>query len=269
MQCSIITEYGIIKIPNTLYKYRSLSGDNREFTKNIITKRELWLSPAENLNDFLDCNPKPILTGSKIKIDLAKRRLLREIYPEMPKNLIKKAASIKSNSAFEEEMEYLVKSYRSNIGVCSLSEDPAVPKLWTDYADGHRGICLRFNDMNVDPQSRLSTTPHFGLAMQVIYQDNRPEIPIFGVDQGYEKLTAYVLTKTREWEYEAEWRLIDFHHTGNKPFPPACLSGVIFGKNTSEEDVNIVKNWLLEMNTEVELLKACEIDGIIKFAPLA
>lgn len=265
---TLMTPYGEVRTPGTLYKYRGLNEPQRDFTANIILHRELWWSPAAQLNDDLDCNPQPRLAGSTIKNDLAKRRLLRQMYPDLPSRLIKQAASRRSNADFEAAMANLVAEYRAHIGVCSLSEDPAAPKLWTDYADEHRGICLRFDDVNVDPQSGLSATPHFGLAMPVTYQDRRPEIPIFATDEGYEKLTAYLLTKTRQWKYEAEWRLVDFHGTGNRVFPAACLSGVIFGKSISEEDRKVVTDWIGMGSTTVELLQADEIDGHIEVRPI-
>ncbi len=268
---TIATEHGEIEIPSTLYKYRSLSTEYREFTSRIIIDRELWWSPASNLNDEWDCNPLARLAGSRFKKDLAMRRTLRSAFPDMPKGQVKRLAAWRSgrpNLEFEEAMRELIEEGRKTIGVCSLSSNPCEHQLWSGYADGHRGICLQFDDIDVDERYGLSVMPHFGLAMRVRYQDERPEIPVYGGDAGYEKLKAYLLTKTRKWEHEAEWRLVDAGFTGNRKFPPTCLTGIIFGKDITEQDREIVAEWISVSSYPTELLQAYEINGEISIAPI-
>jgi hypothetical protein len=164
-------------------------------------------------------------------------------------------------------MAAMIDEGRSTIGVCSLSSDPTVTKLWTDYADNHGGICLRFDDMALDARYGLSDDPHFGLAMRVSYQDERPQIEVWGRDVGYEKLVRYLLTKTRQWEYEAEWRLVKTGFTGNRPFPPAALSGVIFGEAISDADREEVIGWVRTRKLSVELLQARSERGEVQILP--
>lgn len=259
----IMTEFGEIEVPGTLYKYRSLAGQQRSFTSSIILKRELWWSPASQLNDEWDCSPLPVLSGSRWAKELAMRRTLRNAFPNLEKVEVKRLASWRAgrpSEEFEASMTKMIEEGRSKIGVCSLSSSPAVSKLWADYADEHRGICLRFDDIAPDSQSNLSPLPHFGLAMRVSYQDDRPRIQVWGRDDGYDKLTKYLLTKTREWEYEEEWRLVDSGFTGSRPFPAPALSGVIFGSAISEHDREDVIKWIEVRKLHVELLQAY-VDG--------
>jgi hypothetical protein len=267
---TLMTEYGDIEVPGTLYKYRALSGEQRKFTANIILNRELWWSPASQLNDEWDCNSLARLSGSRLANELAMRRILRNEFPYLSKAEVKKIAKYRSrrpNHEFEAAMGALIEQERDSIGVCSLSSDPYVEKLWTDYADSHRGVCLRFDDLLIDERHGLSAQPHFGLAMRVSYQDERPGIQVYGKDIGYENLKKYLLTKTRKWEYEAEWRLVKSGFTGNRPFPPACLSGVIFGKAILDEDRCAVIDWVNARTTAVEFLQAREVDGKIVIFP--
>lgn len=254
-----MTEFGEIEVPGTLYKYRSLVPEQRSFTSGIILKRELWWSPASQLNDEWDCSPVPVLSGSRMAKELAMRRTLRNAFPHLTKAEVKRLASWRAgrpNEEFEASMAKMIAEGRSTIGVCSLSSNPAVSKLWTDYADSHRGICLRFDDIGFDKQCDLSAVPHFGLAMRVSYQDDRPLIQVWGKDHGYEMLISYLLTKTRQWEYEQEWRLVESGFTGNRPFPPAALSGVIFGAAISEADREEVVKWVGTSKLPVDLLQA-------------
>jgi len=262
-QQTIMTEFGEIEVPGTLYKYRSLVPEQRSFTSSIILKRELWWSPASQLNDEWDCSPLPVLGGSRMAKELAMRRTLRNSFPHLTKTEVKRLARWRAgrpNDEFETNMAKMIEQGRSTIGVCSLSSNPAVTKLWTDYADCHRGICLRFDDIGLDDRYNLSAAPHFGLAMRVSYQDDRPRIQVWGKDYGYEKLIKYLLTKTRQWEYEEEWRLVESGFTGNRPFPPAALSGIVFGAAISEADREDVIKWVRTRNLPVDFLQA-RFDG--------
>lgn len=265
-----MTEFGEIEVPGTLYKYRSLAPEQRNFTANIILKHELWWSPASQLNDEWDCSPVPVLSGNRMAKELAMRRTLRNAFPHMARAEVKRLANWRAgqpNEEFEGRMARMIEDGRSTIGVCSLSSDPAVSKLWADYADNHRGICLRFDDVDFDDRYNLSRRPHFGLAMRVSYQDDRPRIQVWGKDQGYEKLVKYLLTKTRRWEYEQEWRLVDSGFTGNRPFPPAALSGVIFGAAISEADRVEVINWIRANKLPVDLFQARDHGNQIQIIP--
>lgn len=256
-----MTDFGEVEVPGTLYKYRSLAPGQRTFTSSIILKRELWWSPASQLNDDWDCSPLPVLSGSRMAKELAMRRTLRNVFSDLPKAEVKRLAAFRAgrpNEEFEASMTKMIEQERSLIGVCSLSSDPAVTKLWTDYADEHRGICLRFDD--IDDPSDPSSFPHFGLAMRVTYEDDRPRVQIWGKDRGYDKLIKYLLTKTRQWEYEKEWRLVKSGFTGNRAFPPTALSGVIFGAAISEADRKEVMGWVAARSLSVEFLQA-QFDG--------
>jgi hypothetical protein len=170
----------------------------------------------------------------------------------LPKSEVKRLASWRAgrpNAEFEASMTEKIEQARSAIGVCSMSSSPTVSKLWTDYADDHRGICLRFDD-------DIATAPHIGLAMRVSYQDERPRIEVWRKDHGYDRFIKYLLTKTRKWEYEQEWRLVDTGFTGNRAFPDSALSGVIFGSAISEADREEVIRWIENRRLRVSLFQA-------------
>jgi hypothetical protein len=65
--------------------------------------------------------------------------------------------------------------------------------MWSHYAEAHTGICLEFD----------TNHPLFGKAtIKVIYLSTYPALDL--VDEGVEAL----FTKSADWSYEAEWRLI-------------------------------------------------------------
>lgn len=262
MRKSMMSPLGEFEIPGSLYKYRSLSGEQRNFTADIIIGNALWWSPASMLNDEFDCSPLPVLGRSRWGNELAMRKTLLISFPGISKTDRKALAKLQAgrpSQEFEAAMQKLIEDGRSSIGVCSLSETAAEPRMWENYADSHRGICLRFDDDMTAPNAM----PHFALAMRVTYQDERPKIRVWGPDKGMEKMKRYILTKTRKWEYEQEWRLIDGEFTGRRPFPSPALTGIIFGKDISDEDKAEVIQWATSSQRNLELLQAHDDGGVL------
>jgi len=79
--------------------------------------------------------------------------------------------------------------------VYCLSENADMPLMWAHYGASHTGICLEF-DGERSPFTRTTG------ATKVEYRGAYPAYDIETV--GYEPL----VTKSNDWAYEAEWRLI-------------------------------------------------------------
>ena len=81
--------------------------------------------------------------------------------------------------------------------VCG-TRDPIL--MWSHYADGHRGIALHFD---------ASAAP-FDAAYEVHYSETYPEFPfpISDADADNNKVRAMILTKSRGWCYEEEYRAV-------------------------------------------------------------
>jgi hypothetical protein len=91
------------------------------------------------------------------------------------------------------------KDWVANIGILCLTESFMNHLMWAHYADSHRGICIGLEKQKAP----------FNNAMQVEYSTERPEIeyPLHRIftDKDLEQL---LLTKSIEWSYEKEWRII-------------------------------------------------------------
>ena len=103
--------------------------------------------------------------------------------------------------------------------------------MWSHYADSHSGVCLIF-DWN---------EPFFAAAQPVAYAQRRPIInPVF--DSNDEMLSHALLTKSAQWSYEPEWRIVHYRHgAGSYEFPPEALLGVILGPQISKENRALVE----------------------------
>jgi hypothetical protein len=95
--------------------------------------------------------------------------------------------------------------------VYCLSEIPDSPLMWAHYAASHTGICLEFD------AQRSPFAPQTG-ATKVIYGRTYPAHDIVTVDH------LPLVTKSEDWSYEVEWRLIaEERGFAQDPLPPDLL----------------------------------------------
>ncbi|HYG47243.1 MAG TPA: DUF2971 domain-containing protein [Allosphingosinicella sp.] len=246
-------------LPRYLYKFRSLVGEQRGFTRDIIEHRRLyWPMPAQ-FNDPFDCAPVVVIQGSVLKRESYIRKMVRQEAPHLPKYRRKQLVKLGLSRPIRETellMADTQQQIRREIGVCSFSESFDHILMWAHYADAHRGICLRFN-------VRLAG-PRFALAFPVTYSPERPVINM--VEKRPKALMEQVLlTKADFWQYEREWRLFDHvRGPGLYEFPPPALDGIIFGAAISAEDREEVTSWASAAKLRSELLQARLDDQLFK-----
>jgi Protein of unknown function (DUF2971) len=121
-------------------------------------------------------------------------------------------------------VEAVIAQYR----VYCLSTRPDLPLMWSHYARSHRGVCLEFGVKN----------ELFCGAFPVDYLDAFPEMDL--TDNTEDAALQALLSKSREWAYENEYRLITAapgYSFPNVPptrdnfvaLPTGSLKSVIFG----------------------------------------
>jgi hypothetical protein len=154
-----------------LYKYRSLQ--NLEFVLDIILNGRLHCTEYQNLNDpfeglfFSTFYPRRV--NGMIPISISKRKILKSV-----KNL-----SI----------------LLSKIKICSLSSTLKDVRLWSHYADGHKGIAIEIDFPNELPSVH-----------EVTYVDELREYSVSWLtDPTSEEVLSF---KTRHWKFEKEYRII-------------------------------------------------------------
>lgn len=247
-------------LPLHFYKYRSLAGDQKQFTRQIIKDNALyWASPL-SFNDPFECAPVPEIPKGRFEKESRLRRLIRDQAPMASeatrREQLKIAMSIPSE-VYEENLQRDLPHILRSLTVCSLSEIPDSVLMWSHYADCHRGICLEFR-----PLTRDSTAPHipektyFEFAFPITYSAERPVISVPVADKAG-TLERTVLTKADFWQYEKEWRLIDnTGEAGPRPFPPECLDAVILGARMSQKDRAEVRKWVAQRPSPIAVREA-------------
>jgi len=126
----------------------------------------------------------------------------------------------------------------SNLRICSFSLTNSSLLLWSHYSNEHKGICIEYDFEDID-EIRTFIQP-------VIYRDKVHKI---GLLEEYTtmQLIASSLIKSKEWEYEHEWRLTIFKQkkyfpqTMTVPLPKAIYLGTRFHLNLEQHKKQLFK----------------------------
>lgn len=69
--------------------------------------------------------------------------------------------------------------------------------MWSHYSNSHTGFCIAF-----DADKPLKLSSSLG---KVLYDNVYPEINLF--DNSTKNFLRFFITKSNDWEYEAEYRI--------------------------------------------------------------
>jgi hypothetical protein len=121
------------------------------------------------------------------------------------------------------------------LGILSLIEDPLHTVMWSHYASQHTGIVIEFDEKHPWFSQRRTKNVDLENLVQVTYVANahpRTWKQVSATDMLY--------TKTAEWSYEREWRLIRAIMDGVEVSPgitcfdvtPDAIRSITFGCRT-------------------------------------
>lgn len=225
--------------PQSLYRYRSLAGEQCGFAEEIITtSRFFWPTPAD-FNDPFEFAPL-ITVPSGIKLQSALRKVRarqRLIIGKVQADAMCAELMSLSRPQLIERVRQSMQTTARQVGVLCYSEINNSVLMWGHYADCHRGICLEYDPhcVAVEPSNML---------YKVRYQDERPIVARFLEREDSGELAKALTTKARYWEYEQEWRAIENHGAKQKiPFSAQALTGVILGSRISPAHEGLVRKW--------------------------
>lgn len=160
-----------------------------------------------------------------------------------------------SDQEFERHMEAhlevsLTSEYREKAGVLCLTRLPLNPLMWAHYGDEHRGVCLELDTTVAPARNPL------GAAHRVDYEWDYPTLRFFEADDE-ERVRALCLTKSKDWEYEREWRYVLLGLSGGESrriaYPPEALTGILLGHRISDEHQDNVCEWVAQLSHTVEV----------------
>ena len=234
-----------------LYRYRHLHGQHREWTKRILTESVLHFASPVTFNDPFDGKVHFLPSFPREELRWQHENRIKRFMPDLNRKQ-RRAKAIQDVRAtdpekFLRQMTGGLQKFIDGVGVLSLSATDRNILLWSHYAEGHTGLCLKFVATN--------QTPFFGYALPVNYVSSYPGISI--TSPAEKQVDAFLLTKAIDWCYEEEYRIIDHDDgPGDKVFPAELLAGVILGARMAPVDKRAVEEWIGERKCYVELLEA-------------
>ena len=207
----------------------------------MLINREMWVPKPEAFNDPFDCSLVPGRTKTTVDLQHQLIQIIGELYDpeeaEVQAREIKKRNESKPVTEIEDKSLSRHLEEAKDLGIFSLSEKNDSILMWSHYADDHKGFCIEFERRD-QKENFLS---HF-MCRRVQYSTRYPDL-----NRVLESLDVNFYSKAKDWNYEAEWRLVT--KTGNIALPlPAPISSIIFGMRASDRNMATVQNFLKKEN---------------------
>jgi hypothetical protein len=224
-----------------LYKYTAIA----DYSLANLKKNQLYMNNPRSFNDPFDC---------WIPKEQAHRQYTLEMESCRDPILNSCAITTKQRDVFnqsdnqrEKEIYALLNKFidERTLVVCLSECPPTNIILWSHYGNYHKGMCLEYDFSNGNATEEI-----YKMIKPVIYSNVHAIIePIIGVvDVNYYACVALLsaLSKSCEWEYEHEWRLVKYcspnNVIGEQPVPIQCLKHIYLGACVNErgnrEDIN-------------------------------
>ena len=222
--------------PEFLYKYLPLNQQNRGRVEDIFVNNRIYFCSPKEFNDPFDCCVELSPDGTE---DEWRDYLLGVLGYEQPNvgqcERRKQVDRIIKAGKYRQIDPGVITRSIHTLGIYCLSAVKDEILLWSHYSEKHTGMVLEF-------KSRPGDTP-FGRAQPVEYREQYPNVSMIGTD--IDRWRALVLTKSKHWEYEKEYRIIDQQNgPGLCDFPDHLLAGVILGCKMPERMKADVRQWI-------------------------
>lgn len=241
------SEMGFETMP--LYKYLSCPGDDQEkmgWVRQILVEHQLFFASRRLFNDPFDC---VVPSLSQIPGTILKR-FVEEFVDRRFSNAsevekVEMMSKLMSVNALEEIRQGLQDEV-DKAGIVCFSKVRDDILMWAHYSDKHKGLCFEFDGS--------SNCRFFGEAQPVEYEDYTP-IPLD--EDKNRQMTRAILTKSKHWLYEKEYRIFRPGMASRKlDYPIELLTGIIFGCMTPDKVRESVKQWAKEGNCRVAFFEA-------------
>lgn len=237
--------------PSSFFKYRSLT----DYTLTSLEENTLWLAQISTLNDPFECSLQfdhdnclrhfygsqrfqqsfNGLEDKKLTNDEIKR-LTTGADPYAEYLLICKTRGTYIKDSAEDfskkilnRVSEIIDESNDNIRVSCFSEYNDSLLMWPHYADQHKGICIEYD--------LLDEGPFRSYLHPIVYSDRVFKLELLE-DFTILKKVGSSLIKSKEWEYEGEWRLVSMKQSPDAlpdkipiPAPKAIYLSTRFHQN--------------------------------------
>ncbi len=229
-------------IPERIFKYSPIN----DYLKSSLNDGYLWFSKPEEFNDPFDCYTELVdFRNPEEHIKYLAATRLTHLFPTERQAEGRRLAS--NPALINETYRILLPQMLKNIGVCCFTLKNDHILMWSHYAAKHQGLCMIFDPL-VDIRYFLTAEVGYTEAFR----------PFNYFDNHEDALMKMAVTKSLDWAYESEIRIVLPEQNGKLHFPKNALKGVIFGCRTTQKDIEEIK--VIVNNSgygEVIFQKAC------------
>lgn len=232
-------------------------------TLKALIKGELWFGKPHNLNDPFESKFNLIFEGQLPDDNFLKDYYIKEL--GINHALIERIQRNKINVNFllRDIEKSTQNKIMSDVGICSFSLIYNDTKMWSHYADSHKGICLVFDRGILDASLGININHQ-----AIEYCKELPEVKVIAKKSQLrlkgDNLQRIINCKLTEWESEQELRYSTRFYNSNArraiPYDQKALQGIIFGENINNDDAGTLFH-LLHKNKEIFWAKATKDFG--------
>jgi hypothetical protein len=224
--------------PIHFYKYYS-DQTNIEWIEDQLINSFIHLSTPKNFNDVYDMRPHISLDCSRDELRKRLKNIAKNIHPELnKKQLDLRTSELMVNEKLTTELVTDIFHNRLNqSGVFCLTTSPRNEALWGLYANSNKGFAIQY--------SAYEQPGIFLEAHKVNYSENRPSYNWVKSDS--DSLISALVTKSKKWEAEEEWRIIRiFSADTSLSIYPKVIKSIFFGSDASECFIEKIHNILIK-----------------------
>ena len=255
--------------PKKLYRFRSATTSHfRDELKQAVLLHKVWCSPVDCQNDPFEA--LPVFVDSPIHEMKTLLALIRErhganttfsgsdmlsLAKSRGLNKRQRSEVLKLSENIPLQRKAAKKSFlhqRKSIKIAAFCGNSESLLLWAHYADSHRGVRL-----NYTWEENNNSSYRYPKLVSVKYTKNRPVLSstdiakyICGGNLGDheiasekftdEVLEKSILTKSHDWRYEDEWRLVVINEAaaGYSITLPLKVTSITCGASASRDTIS-------------------------------
>lgn len=239
-------------IPNYIYKFYAFN----EYSLDVFSTNTVWFSTQDSLNDPFEAISKIIEPESRNDRIVKAIDYTAKVFSKVENIPYSEAKNLAMSIYFKDPDQFLQESFDSamlqyeqarefvkTFGIYSTSSD--IPNddrsnvsnmiMWSLYADGFRGFCLKFKARSFY-ESLLALNPHVNFSHTLVHYTNKPnEIDLYEIiDESTFSHLESLQFKHEQWINECECRILSTG-TGKMKYHPDCLDSVFLGGKVSDE----------------------------------
>lgn len=235
--------------------------------KGVATRAEIEKGIRERIPSRLP--PEYVEAYRKAPPDIA-AQLIDQMMPKFVNNV---------EANYEKSVKEVYAKLDNNFGLLSLSATLTSKLMWSFYSDGGRGVVIEFDPSHAWFNNKTADNDSFRHLRQVQYVKERKTEYLLAT-----KDDDLLYTKTLEWDFEKEWRIIRNFNDAKEnigqdiygkdillfDIPPSAIQAVIFGYRTTSENEKALQK-IVSANANLKHIvfrrAVRNVDGKIEIVP--